>query len=285
MKIFTKVAATILVSIYSVSLAGLVLAAQAPVGLGTANSFAVLAGSGITNTGATTITGDVGTFPTTSESGFGSVTINGTNHAGDSTTQGAKNDLVTAYNDAAGRTPVSTIPTELGGSTLTAGVYDSNAGTFGITGTVTLNGEGDPTSVFIFEMASTLITASASNVVLINGASACNVYWRVGSSATLGTGSTFRGNILALTSITVNNGVTVIGRILARNGAVTLQNDTITRPACSLPDTGGGDSLVNTNGATSTTNLNVPWNVVILGVAGVASAALFLELTRKKQKI
>ena len=100
-------------------------AAQGPVGLGTADSFAVLAGSGITNTGPTTITGDVGTFPTPSETGFGSITLNGTNHDGDAVTQGAKNDLVGAYNDAAGRTPVTNVPVELGGSTLLAGVYTS----------------------------------------------------------------------------------------------------------------------------------------------------------------
>ncbi len=122
--------------------------AASAVGLGTANSFAVLAGSGITNTGTTTITGDVGTFPTTTETGFGSVTIVGTNHAGDSVTQGAKTDLVTAYNDAAGQTTTSTISADLGGQTLSPGVYTS-ASTIGLTGTVTLDGGGDPNAVFI----------------------------------------------------------------------------------------------------------------------------------------
>ena len=174
-------------------------AAQGPVGLGTADSFAVLAGAGITNTGATTITGDVGTFPTTSESGFGSVTIIGTNHAGDAVTQGAKNDLTTAYNDAAGRNPWTNVPVELGGSTLLAGVYRS--GTFGLTGTLTLDAKGDPNAQFIFQAASTLITASNSRVLLLNGADPCRVVWKVGSSATFNTATRFVGDVLALASI------------------------------------------------------------------------------------
>lgn len=195
--------------------------------LGSAANFSVLAGSGITNTGPTTITGDVGTFPTTSETGFETVTLNGTNHMGDTVTQAAKTDLVTAYNDAAGRTPVITVPTELGGTTRAPGIYDSLSGTFEITGTLTLDGEGDSNAVFIFKAASTLVTASSSVVSLTNGAHVCNVFWQVGSSATIGTYSAFVGNILALTSITVNTGATVDGRVLARNGAVTLDSNTI----------------------------------------------------------
>lgn len=212
-----------------------VLAITSRVDLLTADSFAILAGSGITNTGTTTIVGDVGSFPTTTQTGFGSVTITGTNHAGDATTQTAKTDLVTAYNDAAGRTPATTIGTELGGSTLTDGVYVSNDGTFGLTGTVTLDGQGDANSVFIFKMATTLTTITASQVVLTNQAQACNVYWQVGSSATLGTTTTFSGNILALTSITDAGGSVVNGRLLARNGAVTLNNSTVTAQTCATP--------------------------------------------------
>jgi hypothetical protein len=119
---------------------------------------------------------------------------------------------------------------ELGGTTKTPGVYDSPAGTFGITGTLTLDARGNPNAVFIFKAASTLITASASDVKLINGARAARVFWVVGSSATLGTYSTLRGNVLALASITVTTGVTVRGRTLARTAAVTLDTDTITRP-------------------------------------------------------
>jgi LPXTG-motif cell wall-anchored protein len=208
-------------------------AAQPAVGLGTAGSFAVLAGSGITNTGATTITGDVGTFPTPAETGFGSVTIGGTNHDADAVTQGAKNDLVTAYNDAAGRNPVTALPVELGGSTLLAGVYGS--GTFGLTGTLTLDAQGNPAAEFIFQAGATVITAANSRVLLINGASACHVVWQVGSSATFNTGTEFAGDVLALTSITAQTGATFEGRLLARNGAVTLDNNVITEATCSAP--------------------------------------------------
>ena len=207
--------------------------AQPSVNLGTANSFAVLAGAGITNTGPTTITGDVGTFPTTSETGFGSVTLIGTNHGGDAVTQQAKTDLITAYNDAAGRLPATAVAGDLGGLTLVPGVYKSTS-SLGITGTLTLDAQGAPNAVFIFQIGSTLITASGSNVNLINGAQACNVFWQVGSSATLGTNSTFTGNILALTSITATTGATVNGRLLARNGAVTLDTNTITIAICAV---------------------------------------------------
>jgi hypothetical protein len=167
------------------------------------------------------------------------LTVNGSIHAADAIAQQAQADTTVAYDDAAGRTPVTTVATELGGQTLTAGVYDSSSGTFEITGTLTLDAQGDPNAVFIFQTASTLITASSSNVNLINGANACNVFWQVGSSATLGTDSTFRGTILALASITVTTGVTIEGRTLARNGAVTLDTDTITRATCTTPETTG----------------------------------------------
>ena len=202
-------------------------AATAPVPLGTAASFAVLAGSTITNTGPTTITGDLGLSPGTSVTGFPPGQVNGTIHAADSAALQAQADLTAAYDDAAARTVSATIPVELGGTTQTPGVYDSAAGTFGITGTLTLDAQGDPNAVFIFKAASTLITASASRVSLINGAQASNVFWVVGSSATLGTGSTLQGSILALTSITVTTGTTVNGRALARNGAVTLDTNTV----------------------------------------------------------
>jgi ice-binding like protein len=225
-------------SLFALFVLGLVLtlvsgaaAAAQSVPLGTADSFAVLAGSGITNTGPTTVNGDLGTYPTATETGSASVTITGTNHAGDAVTQGAKNDLVTAYNTAAGEGPTTAIAADLAGQTLAPGVYNS-ASSIGLSGALTLNGGGNANAIFVFQAGSTLTTGSASQINLINGAQACNVFWQVGSSATLGTGSTFRGTILALTSITVTTGVTVDGRVLARNGAVTLDTDTITRPSC-----------------------------------------------------
>lgn len=226
-------------------------AAQPPVGLGTAESFAVLAGAGITNTGPTTISGDVGTFPTTSQTGFGTVTLTGTNHAGDAVTQGAKSSLVIAYDDAAGRTPVTNVPVELGGTTKTAGVYTSP--TLGLTGTLTLDGQGNTDAEFIFQAGSTLITASNSEVLYINGADPCHVVWQVGSSATFGTGTRFVGDVLALTSISAQTAATFQGRLLARNGAVTLDTNTITAAACVVaPGLGTTTTTASTPADTST---------------------------------
>ena len=194
----------------------------------TTSPFAILAGAGITFTNPNTINGNIGTFPTTTITGITNVVLNGTNHAGDAITQQAKLDLTAAYLFAAGQTGAVTVPTELGSTTKTPGVYNSAAGTFGITGTLTLDAQGDPNAVFIFQAASTLITAGSSNVVLINGAQAANVFWQVGSSATLGTSSHLEGTILALTSITATTSATVNGRLLARNGAVTLDTNTVT---------------------------------------------------------
>jgi Ice-binding-like len=221
------------------------MAIPATVDLGSDSSFAVLAGSGITVAGAvnsTTINGDIGTFPTTSITGLANVILNGANQAGNSVTQNAQNNLVSAFNDAAGRAATMTYApvSDLGGLTLTSGVYKDPT-SFGLSGTLTLNGQGNPNTVFIIQAGSTLITASGSSVVLINGAQACHVFWEVGSSATLGTDSDFVGNILASASITADTGATVDGRLLAETGAVTLDNNTITEAVCSpaagVPDT------------------------------------------------
>ena len=229
-------------------------AAVATIGLGTADSFAVLAGSGITNTVPTTVNGDIGTFPTPSETGFSTLTQNGTNHAADAVTQQAKIDLTTAYNQAAGSGPVTAVATELGGTTLTPGVY--NSPTLAITGTLTLDTLGDPAAVFVFQTSSTFVTATASSVVVRNGGTACNVFWQVGSSATLGTGSNLIGSVLALTSITANTGAQVQGRLLASNGAVTLDTNTITRPTCPPPPT-----TTTTVASTPTTVASTPTTV------------------------
>src|SRR5665811_812299 len=231
---------TALVALFSAGLlVALVSGAQAAatsVPLGTADSFVVLAGAGITNTGPTTLNGDLGTFPTTSISGTGTLTVTGANRAGDAVTQGAKTDLVTAYNTAAGEGPTSPIAADLGGRNLAPGVYNS-ASSIGLTGALTLDAGGNPSAVFVFQAGSTLTTASASVVNLVNDAQACNVFWQIGSSATLGTNSNFRGSILALTSITATTGATIEGRLLARNGAVTLDTNTITKATCAAVTT------------------------------------------------
>jgi Ice-binding-like len=216
-------------------------AAQPRVDLGTAGRYGVLAGQGVTNTGATVINGNLGTSPNPAVTGFPPGTVNGNTHTGDAAALQAQNDLTAGYNDAAGRTPVTTIPTQLGGRTLTPGVYDSASGTFQITGTLRLDAQGDPNAVFIFQMAATLVTASSSDVALLRGAQACNVFWQVGSSATLGTNSGFTGSILALTSIQVQTGVTVEGRVLARNASVTLDSQVTFVPSGG-PQTGGGST-------------------------------------------
>ncbi len=237
-------------------LSGTAQAAATAVPLGTAASFAVLAGAGITNTGPTTISGDIGTFPTTTITGSAGLTLTGTDHGGDAVTQGAKADLLTAYGNAAGQGPPAAVTTDLAGQTLTPGVYNA-ATSMGLTGALTLDAAGDPDAVFVFQAGSTLTTGSGSSVVLLNGAQACNVFWQVGSSATLGTATRFRGNVLADTSITLTTGASVEGRVLASNGAVTLDTNVITRPACTPPVTtppgttpsaGGGPSAATTGG-------------------------------------
>jgi Ice-binding-like len=209
------------------------MAATAPVGLGTAGSFAVLAGTTVTNTGPSIIHGNLGVSPGTAVTGFPpGIVTGGVIHSADAVAAGAQSDLTTAYNDAAGRPSSASVgPTIGAGQTLAPGVYTASS-SLQINGALTLDAQGDPNAVFIFQAASTLITASASSVVLTNGAQACNVFWQVGSSATLGTDSTFVGSILALTSISVDTGDTVQGRALARNGQVSLDDDTITAPFC-----------------------------------------------------
>jgi uncharacterized protein YhjY with autotransporter beta-barrel domain len=251
--------------------------------LGTASDFAVLAGSGITNTGATTITGNVGSFPTTSQTGFGSVTLNGTNQGGNAVTQQAKSDLTTAYGTAAGRAATITYApgSDLGGLTLASGVYN-NPSSFGLTGTLTLDGKGDPSSVWIFQAGSTLGTASGSKVVLINGADGCNIFWQVGSSAVLGTGSILYGTILAMTSITANTGAVINGRLLAQNGAVTLDTNTIAAEICKTiingPDTTDtGTNPKDTNTASKETSTKAKDTNTVSAIASLKKALIIAE--------
>ena len=238
-------------------------AAQPAVGMGTAATFAVLAGTTVTNTGPSVVSGDLGLSPGSAVTGFPPGTVAGTKHIADASAVQAKSDLVTAYNDAAGRTPATVVSADLGGQMLAPGVYQT-ATALGLTGTVTLNGQGNTSSVFIFQAGSTLITASGSTVQLIGGAQACNVFWQVGSSVTLGTGTTFAGSILALTSATIQTGTTVSGRVLARNGAVSLDTSDVAVPSCNAAPiattttTGVPVTTTTTAVPTTTTTATVP---------------------------
>jgi hypothetical protein len=217
-------------------------ATPTPVPLGTLSTFAVLGHSTVTNTGPSVIAGSVGLSPGTSVTGFPPGTVNnGTEHVTDAVAAQAQADLTTAYNAAAAESSTAPIVADLAGQTLTAGTYTTASG-IGLSGALTLNGGGNPNAIFVFQAGSTLTTGPASSVVLENGAQACNVFWQVGSSATLNTTTNFVGTIMASASISLDNGVTVDGRALASTGAVTLINDTFTIPTCAT-----------TSGTTTTT--------------------------------
>jgi len=197
------------------------------VALGTTSTFGVLAGTTVTNTGATAITGNLGVSPGSAVTGFPPGTVSGTIYAGGATAAQAQTDLGLAYADAAGRTTGAvSVSGDLTGLTLTPGLYKSTS-SLGITGAVTLNALGNQNAVFIIQMASTLTTGSGSQVILAGGAKASNIIWQVGTSATLGTNSVFKGTILAATSITLNTGARVDGRALAQSGAVTLDTNVV----------------------------------------------------------
>lgn len=211
-----------------------------PVNLGAAASFGVLAGTTVTATGGATVSGDVGVSPGTSITGFPPGTImNGALHAADATAASAEAALLTAYNDAAGRSlaPV-TVAGNLGGQTLTPGLYKSTSSLAISSGNLTLNAQGNPNAVFIFQIASTLITSSGLQVILSGGASADNIFWQVGSSATLGSTSVFDGTIMALTAITLDTGATLNGRALALNGGVSLDSNPIVTVPVPVPEPG-----------------------------------------------
>jgi hypothetical protein len=262
-----------------------------PVSLGTAAPFGVLASSTVTNTGPSVITGDVGLSPGTSIIGFPPGVINGVIHQTDAVAAQAQLDLTTAYNTAASLTPTRVGLAELSGLSLAPGVYAGGA--LALNGTLTLAGAAE--SVWVFQAASTLITGSGSIVTITGGASACNVFWQVGSSATLGTSANFAGTIMASASITANTGATVAGRLLASSGAVTLDTNVITvdagcdtrpgtvtttqdvtsaPPPPTTPGQGGGETLALTG-----PNLAPP---LILGALLVAFGAALVVLGRRR---
>lgn len=214
------------------------LAQDTPPALGTAQSFAVLAGSAATNTGPTIVTGDLGVSPGTAITGFPPGTVvGGAIHAADAVASQAQSDSGAAYVNLAGQACNEVLTgQDLGGLTLTAGVYCFTSSAQ-LTGTLTLDAQGNSAAVWIFQIGSTLTTASNSSVLVINGGHQCNVFWQIGSSATLGTGTVFAGNILALTSITLTTGVNLSGRALAQNGAVTMDSNVVSISGCA---TAGG---------------------------------------------
>jgi hypothetical protein len=246
------------------------------VSLGTAANFAVLAGSAVTNTGPTVVTGNVGVFPGTSITGFppGSIVPgSGFQHSADTVAQQAQADLTTAYNDAAGRPSCAAIAGGLlgagGATTLGPGVYCMGAGS--LNGTLTLNGAG----VYIFQMASSLTTASGSSIALINGASACGVWWQVTSSATIGTTTAMAGNILALTSITMNTNATLNGRALARNALVSLDSNVVTAcsggPAPAVPASAAIPSTLSPSNIPTLSEWAMIMLAALLAIAGFAA--------------
>jgi len=202
----------------------------------TVDTFGVLAGSTVTNSGLTVVLGNLGVSPGTAITGFTGIApggpglVSGTIHSADALALQAQTELTAAYNAAAGAASTATVAGDIGGLTFFPGVYKSTS-TLGITGTVILNGLGNPNAQFIFQIGSALTTATSSSILLINGAQASNVFWQMGSSATLGTNTSFAGNLLALASISLGTGAVIQGRALARNGAVTLLSNTITSPA------------------------------------------------------
>ncbi len=205
---------------------------QNKVSLGySASTLAVLAGTSVTNTGATTITGNLALSPGTSVGGFPPGILNGTQHINDTTANNAKLDLTAAYNDAAGRTStdIVKIAGNLGGLTLTPGLYKSTSSVAISSGDLTFDAKGNSNAVFIIQIASTLTTTSGRKVILSGGAQAANIFWQVGSSATFGTTSVFKGTVMAMQSITFQTGATLDGKALARTGTVILAANTIVK--------------------------------------------------------
>ncbi|HEY2706098.1 MAG TPA: ice-binding family protein, partial [Candidatus Dormibacteraeota bacterium] len=254
-----------------------VSAATAPT-LGTDTSFAVLGGSTVTNTGPTSITGDLGLSPGSAVTGFPPGALNGASHIDDAVSVQAKSDLTTAYNTAAGQPCTATLTGDLGGRTLTPGVYCYPSAAQ-LTGTLTLDGGGDPNSLFLFKVGSTLTTASSSRVALVNGGP-CGVFWQIGSSATLGTDTVFVGTMLVNTSITLNTRAGILpGRALTQTGAVTLDSNHITRPpdVCTTPSTSSTTSLTSSPSSSTTGEPIVLSTTVTSGGAGTPTGTVRFE--------
>jgi hypothetical protein len=226
-------AATILAVVLLPSAAHADTTIDGPINLGTATPFSVLGASTVTNTGPSVLNGDLGLSPQTSITGFPPGIVNGTIHPTNAVAAQAQIDVTTAYNVAASLTPTATGLGDLVGQSLTPGVY--SGGALSLTGALTLAGTAE--SVWVFQAASTLTIATGSIITITGGASACNVFWQIGSSATIQGGAQFVGTVMAAESITAETAATIAGRLLARNGAVTLDTNTITAPEGCEPGT------------------------------------------------
>jgi hypothetical protein len=239
--------------------------AQSPVALGSAFTYAVLAGATVTSTGSTIVTGDIGAGPGSAVTGFPPGDVNGNIHAGDPAADQAQADLSTAYNDAAGRTlDAVTVAGNIGGQTLPPGLYKSTSSLAISSGDLTLDAGGDANAVFIFQMASTLTTTSGRQIILSGGANPANIFWQVGSSATLGTTTAFKGSILAQASITLETGATLDGRALAKVGGITLDANTITIPSTRPKGPSFGPISRVSNGTVNLIITNTPGVVMTL---------------------
>lgn len=292
--ILTSTALAVTASLVLLTFGHSAYAVEAPVNLGTAAAYSVLGGTTVTNATGTTLSGNLGVSPGSSITGFPPGLVAGETHAADAQSLQAQADATLAYGDVAGR---SGIPTpgggvDLVGQTIVPGAYN-NGGALGLTGTVTLDALGDPNAVFIFQSTSTLITGTGSSVSLVNGASSCNVYWLVPSSATLGTGSTFAGTILASTSIDISDSVTVQGRAFASTGAVTLINDTFTSVPCATPSPSPSASVTESPSVTASEEAAAPtlantglelWVVWLIGLAIFAGIVTYLYGHLKRRR-
>jgi hypothetical protein len=245
--------------------------------LGSAVNFAAVAATTITNTGPTIVNGDLGVSPGTAIVGFPPGQVNGTIHAGDGPAATAAADVLTAYNFAAGEPCDQTLTVaDLGGQTLPPAVYCFTSTTVGLTGTLTLDAGGDPNAAWVFKTGSTLVTASNSAVVLIGGATPCNndnITWQVGSSATLGSATSFLGNILASASVTLNTGATSSGSLYAHTGAVTMDSNRVS--TCAGTGGMGGPALTTTPSGSVAVGGSISDSATVVGGASPTGSVVF----------